>query len=279
MTILRLLPALLAALLLAPSAAYAQKQGENGPPSIEVSGSSRHPLPRVYRAAIDAVREQGYGFRAMGYEQVLMTQPQPRALGDLAGVVIMLVEFAAKDDSTTYAVNAAAFPPDPEKPCRKDECDRLLALALAEAAQVVQALAKADSLMAPLPPSPADSLADAGALGYARSNPILVGGGADDGVASERRYLAALRGPGGETVRFERLGSCCQFRTPNGPEGTGLLDVYEVTYDGLARPVLLYLNMYDGGGAGAVPEGFTRAPGETPVAALPYTARPAAGAR
>jgi hypothetical protein len=273
---LRLLPALLAALLLAAPAAHAQKEGE--PPSVNLSTSSRHPVGRVYRAAMDAVRGQGFVLRVLGYEQMLMTQPQPRKVDQLSGVVVLFLEFAAKDDSTTYVVNATAFPENPEKPCQKEECSRLLALAIAEAGGVVNALQIADSVMAPLPPSPADSLAAAGALGYARTNPILVGGGVNGGAANERRYLASLRGPGGETLRFERLGSCCHFRTPNGPRGTGLLDVYEVTHDGLARPVVLYLNMYDGGGESAVPVGFTRAPGETPVAAQPYTARPAAGA-
>ena len=47
------------------------------------------------------------------------------------------------------------------------------------------------------------------------------------------------------------------FPTPNGLFGpAALLDQYEVTYEGLARPVLLYLNMYDPGEARA-PAGFT----------------------
>lgn len=33
--------------------------------------------------------------------------------------------------------------------------------------------------------------------------------------------------------------------SPNGFMGRGLLDVYEVTYDGLPEPVELYLNLYD----------------------------------
>ena len=44
--------------------------------------------------------------------------------------------------------------------------------------------------------------------GYTEDNPIMVGGGVD-GPKNERRYLNALAGPGGEVLRYERLGSCC----------------------------------------------------------------------
>ncbi|MDJ1500864.1 hypothetical protein [Xanthocytophaga agilis] len=80
--------------------------------------------------------------------------------------------------------------------------------------------------------------------GYTEKNPIQTGGGA----AGERRYLNALTGPNGETVTYVRLGSCCAFKTPNGIiNNTGLLDKYEVRYEGLNKSVILYLNMYDTG--------------------------------
>jgi hypothetical protein len=37
--------------------------------------------------------------------------------------------------------------------------------------------------------------------------------------------------------------------------GLGLLDLYEVTYEGLEQPVILYLDMYDEGPV-AAPAGF-----------------------
>ncbi|MDJ1479302.1 hypothetical protein QNI16_02325 [Cytophagaceae bacterium YF14B1] len=80
--------------------------------------------------------------------------------------------------------------------------------------------------------------------GYTAKNAIQTGGGAE----GERRYLNALTGPNGETVTYIRLGSCCAFKTPNGIiDNTGLLDKYEVRYEGLSKPVILYLNMYDSG--------------------------------
>lgn len=77
--------------------------------------------------------------------------------------------------------------------------------------------------------------------GLIPENPVRVGGG----PSGERAYLEALRGPRGEPVVSRRLGSCCEFETPNGFGGMGMLDLYEVTYEGLDAPVRLYLDMYD----------------------------------
>jgi hypothetical protein len=77
--------------------------------------------------------------------------------------------------------------------------------------------------------------------GIVPENPVRIGGG----PSGERAYLGALRGPRGEPVVSRRLGSCCEFETPNGFGGMGLLDLYEVTYEGLDAPVRLYLDMYD----------------------------------
>jgi hypothetical protein len=90
--------------------------------------------------------------------------------------------------------------------------------------------------------------------GHSSDNPIKVGG-VRQGPVRERMYLNALRGPGGEPVVYERLGSCCPFPTPNGFAGGGLLDAFRVTYEGQASPVTLYLNMYDEGPL-LIPVGF-----------------------
>ena len=81
--------------------------------------------------------------------------------------------------------------------------------------------------------------------GYGESNPVKVGGALERGPKNEHDYLYALRGPAGEMLYFTRLGSCCPFSTPNGIEGTGLLDKYQVSHPGLDEPVILYINMYD----------------------------------
>lgn len=93
--------------------------------------------------------------------------------------------------------------------------------------------------------------------GYDQNNPIKVGGAKESsGPLNERRFLNALLGPNGETVTYVRQGSCCAFKSPNGFNGVGLLDRYEVTYDGLETPVILFINMYDYGELKA-PVGFT----------------------
>ena len=96
-----------------------------------------------------------------------------------------------------------------------------------------------------------------GTYGYSENNSVKVGGvKSSEGPLNERRFLNALLGPNGETVSYTRTGSCCPFKTPNGFSGAGLLDRYEVSYEGLEKPVYIFINMYDFGELMA-PRGFT----------------------
>lgn len=89
------------------------------------------------------------------------------------------------------------------------------------------------------------AVAEAESYGYTEKNPVKVGGMAS-GASNELAFLNALRGPNGEKVRYERLGSCCSFKTKNALIGkTGLLDRYELRYPGIEQPVILYINAYD----------------------------------
>ena len=82
--------------------------------------------------------------------------------------------------------------------------------------------------------------------GYTKANPINVGvGNPTKGPASERYYLNALRSSKGLPIAYERLGSCCVFKTPNGIEGAGLLDVFAITTPDSPKPRILYVNFYD----------------------------------
>lgn len=93
--------------------------------------------------------------------------------------------------------------------------------------------------------------------GYTKENPIKVGGAKQyEGLPNVLRFLNALLGPSGESIKYLRRGSCCNFETPNGYFGGGLLDMYEVTYAGLEKPAILYINMYDKEPLKA-PKGFT----------------------
>jgi hypothetical protein len=79
--------------------------------------------------------------------------------------------------------------------------------------------------------------------GLTEQNPIKVGG-LDE--RNEAEYLNGLRGPSGEPIEYERLGSCCPFKTPNAMvEGIGLLDAFRVSYAGQAKPSVLYIDFYD----------------------------------
>lgn len=92
--------------------------------------------------------------------------------------------------------------------------------------------------------------------GYTPEEPVRVGNGVpSDGPRRSRLYLSALRGPEGQSIEFERRGSCCPFETEHSSLG-GLLDVYEITFEGLGEPILLYIDMYDPGEL-LIPQGFT----------------------
>src|SRR5687767_8615845 len=100
-----------------------------------------------------------------------------------------------------------------------------------------------------------EGISDDATYGYDEKNAIKVGGGIS-GPTSERRYLNGLLGPNGEAITYNRLGSCCDVPSDNGFGGFAVLDIYEIKYDGLDKPIKLYLNMYDPGILKA-PQGFT----------------------
>ena len=87
------------------------------------------------------------------------------------------------------------------------------------------------------PPVSACPVADDDQYAFTKEHPVQVGGGPAYGDARQRRYLDALRGPAGQPVRYTRPGSA------PGPDGT-ILDKYEVTSEGLSKPVSLFLDWY-----------------------------------
>ncbi len=71
------------------------------------------------------------------------------------------------------------------------------------------------------------------------------------------RYLNALAGPKGEKLRFKKLEDCCPYPTKrNELGGVGMLQVYEVMWDGPQKSLKLYINIYDKGDV-KVPVGLT----------------------
>ncbi|MBN2652116.1 MAG: hypothetical protein JXR63_07015 [Spirochaetales bacterium] len=79
--------------------------------------------------------------------------------------------------------------------------------------------------------------------GYEKSNPIKTG----FGPQGQRYFLNQLAGPLGEEISYERIGSCCSFKTksPDAIMGMGMLDIYLITISGNSETVKLFLNMYD----------------------------------
>ncbi|MGH1339512.1 MAG: hypothetical protein ACRBFS_25570 [Aureispira sp.] len=80
--------------------------------------------------------------------------------------------------------------------------------------------------------------------GYSEKKPVKLGG--MNGKIKASQFFAALRGPNEEPIKYNRLGSCCFFKTPNALIGDkGLLDKYSVYYGGLEEPLIVYINEYD----------------------------------
>ena len=77
--------------------------------------------------------------------------------------------------------------------------------------------------------------------GYKSNNPVKAGS-----IPNSYRFLSALRGPGGEILQYTRIPSCCPFRTSNvAIKNRVLLDRYEVLYEGLNEPLVLYINVHE----------------------------------
>jgi hypothetical protein len=98
--------------------------------------------------------------------------------------------------------------------------------------------------------APLCATATTDAYGHEKATPVQVGGGAMYGPARERGYLDALRGPDGQAIRYRRTGSLVA------PDGDTILDGYEITYDGLEKPITLYIDEYHFSDPVA-PRGFT----------------------
>ena len=64
---------------------------------------------------------------------------------------------------------------------------------------------------------------------------------------NQQRFLNALAGPKGEKINYAKLESCCPFPTKRSDMGAGLLDVFELKWEGQKSPVVLYLNIYEKG--------------------------------
>lgn len=92
--------------------------------------------------------------------------------------------------------------------------------------------------------------------GYSENHPVNLGFATDIENNKASRYLEALAGPNGEKIIYTFVESCCPFFTETGGMGTGLLDKYEITWDGNKTPLYLYINSYEKGKI-LIPKGLT----------------------
>lgn len=88
------------------------------------------------------------------------------------------------------------------------------------------------------PPPPTCRVAADGDYGHKPTRPIQVGGSPMYGGARSQRYLGFLTGPAGQALTFNRAGSTL------GPDGDTMLDLYTVSYDGLDKPLTLFVDVY-----------------------------------
>ncbi len=84
--------------------------------------------------------------------------------------------------------------------------------------------------------------------GHDKNYPInIFYGNTNNETINQQRFLNALAGPKGEKITYTKLESCCPFPTKRSDMGAGLLDVYELRWEGQKNPITLYLNIYEKG--------------------------------
>lgn len=71
-----------------------------------------------------------------------------------------------------------------------------------------------------------------------------------------KRYFGALAGPQGQPITYTKADTCCPFPSKHNEMGAGIIDIYEVTWAGLAQPLRIHINLYEKGKVMA-PAGLT----------------------
>lgn len=98
--------------------------------------------------------------------------------------------------------------------------------------------------------------------GYTPKKPIKLG--VTDlslGTTYPEMYFKALRGSENQQVHFRRVKSCCPFKTINSQEYgfnyLAVLEIYELTYEGLGKNIQVYVNFFDEPEKVLAPQGFS----------------------
>ena len=84
--------------------------------------------------------------------------------------------------------------------------------------------------------------------GFDQDYPVNLGFGLlHQREANIEMFLNALQGPEGQKTTYTHNGNCCPFPTDKSQLGSGMLDIYLITWEGNSKPVELYLNIYEKG--------------------------------
>lgn len=96
-----------------------------------------------------------------------------------------------------------------------------------------------------------------GKYGYDKNYPINLG--FENEKYSPKNiplFFNALQGANGEKISYEKVDTCCPFPTKKSIMGAGTLDIYQITFEGSTKKVLLYINIYERGKV-LCPKGFS----------------------
>ncbi|MFY8181036.1 MAG: 2-dehydro-3-deoxyphosphooctonate aldolase [Flavobacterium sp.] len=69
-------------------------------------------------------------------------------------------------------------------------------------------------------------------------------------------FFNAISGPNGEKISYEKVDTCCPFPTKKSAVGAGTLDIYQISFEGTEKKIILYLNIYEKGKV-LCPKGFS----------------------
>ena len=68
-------------------------------------------------------------------------------------------------------------------------------------------------------------------------------------------FFNGLSGPNGEKIVYKKINTCCPFPSKNSLMGAGTIGIYEVSFEGSSKTILLYFNIYEKGKI-LCPKGF-----------------------
>lgn len=83
---------------------------------------------------------------------------------------------------------------------------------------------------------------------YHQDYPVNVGfTSLEDGAKNQVRFLNALAGPKGEKITYKLVDTCCPFPTKKSSMGAGMIDIFEITWEGNTTPLRIYVNKFEKG--------------------------------